>query len=175
MYAAVCSRPSRIRLFKPDFSLRTLHSDSRCPEALTLATSQGPEIDVCRPARQGFGDTVHAQKIGRTGENKATVSARAILVNRPLDREEQIRLALDLVKRQPGSRSYKVVAWHPSAFRDFEFVQREIETVPHERLGTHQSALADLAGTHQHDDRRGKKGALEQSRSESGNVLQIAH
>ena len=118
---------------------------------------------------------MHEEQVRGPGEDEATVAAGAVLVHGALDREEQVRLALDLVQDQPGGALEEVRGVQPGMFPRLQIVQREIEPVFEERFGLHQCALAGLAGAHQHDDGRSGKGALQQSRSDSGQVVRIDH
>ena len=128
-----------------------------------------------RPAGERLGDPAHEQQVRGAGEDEAAVPAGAVLVHRPLDREEQIGLALHLVQGQPGGAPHEVSGRQPGVLPGLRIVQREIGAVPEKRLGPHQSALAGLAGPHQHDDRRGGEGALQQTGSSSGQVVGIDH
>ena len=135
----------------------------------------GPEVDVGRPARERLRYAVHQQQVRGAGEEEAPVAARAVLVHRALDGEEQLGLALHLVQSEPGRPPEEVPGGEPGVFPNLQVVERDVETIREKRLGPGQGALAGLAGAHQHDDRRRGKGALQQAGGDPGQIVQIDH
>ena len=118
-----------------------------------LPAGQWPQIDVGCPAGQGLRDTVHQQQVGGARENEAAVLAGTVLIHRALDREKQVRLALNLIENDPVGAPDQVIRAHSRALPNPKVVERQVETIVEKRLGLHQRTLAGLTGTHQDDDR----------------------
>ena len=84
------------------------------------------------------------------------------LVHRALYGEQQVGLALHLVQGQPRRATDQVPRSEPSPLMRLRIVEGEVEPVSQEGLGPRERALAGLARAHQHDDREGVEGALQQ-------------
>ena len=105
----------------------------------------------------------------------SAVAARPILVDHALHGEQQIGLALNFVQGHARPAPNQVPRGQSGPLMDLRIVEREVEALGQEGLGPSEGALAGLTRSHQHDDRKGVEGALQQAGRMARQIWSINH
>lgn len=94
--------------------------------AFDLGPRQRQHLDGFHPAGEAVGDSWQGQHVRRAGEQKPTRTIMIILVDRFLDRQQQVRRALDLVNDGPVQAPDEAGRIGLGGLQDRLIVEREI-------------------------------------------------
>ena len=139
---------------------------TRLRSAPLLALRHRQQGQVGGPTGQGLGHLAHEQQIRGAREQKGALAA--LPVHGPLDGEEQVGRALDLVQRQAVPLVQQDVGSVPGPRLEIQIVQGQIAARARRGEVLDQGALPRLPGPREDHDRELPERLLDDRRQEAG-------